>query len=150
MRLTSVIPAAAVIGLAVAMPFAALGATTTMVSNPGQRFIGSPIADKWVGSRLDDRASGMAGSDRLNGVAGNDAINGGDGNDWIWGGFGNDTLTGGMGADRMSGGAGDDRIRSSELDGKVDIISCGPGMDSVTIRMGDKARADCERVKLVM
>lgn len=72
-----------------------------------------------------DILRGGAGSDRVNGGPGGDRLFGGGGRDFLWAGFGNDFLVGGSGRDLMSGDQGNDRLKSR--DGRVDLISCGPG-----------------------
>ena len=89
--------------------------------------------------------TGTQGADVLNGTAGNDVIAAGAGNDQVNGLAGDDVLCGGPGNDTIQGGDGNDRI--SEVDGAVDRIDCGPGVDVVFADGEDAIAASCEDVR---
>jgi len=66
------------------------------------------------------------------------------------GGTGNDAITGGAGNDSINGGDGNDQIVLPGDNGRADLVTCGPGNDTVT-RVGgpdpaDVINADCEVV----
>lgn len=125
------------------------------------RLFGNSGVDRLNGNNGDDRLSGGLGNDRLNGGAGTDTLFGGFGNDNLDGGLGNDTLSGGPGNDRLFGGPGSDRLnggagrdsfsagsgndRINSRDGRREIVSCGPGRDTVIADRVDVLR-NCENV----
>jgi Ca2+-binding RTX toxin-like protein len=75
-------------------------------------------------------------------LGGNDQLYGGAGNDILRGGNGNDLLVGGAGSDLLVGGLGRDVIRA--VDHTRDVISCGPGHDTVYADRIDKILPGCE------
>jgi Ca2+-binding RTX toxin-like protein len=95
-----------------------------------------------------DRINGLTvslgdGADRVdNMTSAPSTLSGGDGNDSLNGGSGNDILRGNKGVDTQSGGAGDDLIDSRG--DKGDIITCGPGNDTVRADSADSIASDCE------
>lgn len=93
----------------------------------------------------DDVIIGTSGPDKINGTPGRDFISGLDGNDRLRGKGGADTLIAGNGKDRLYGGEGDDTLRAVEPDGRVDVLIGGPGDDTCTMRVGDRAFS-CEHV----
>jgi len=98
---------------------------------------------------LPDRAAavsmtGGAGPDVVQGGHGDDRLSGGAGADVLLGGPGNDRINGGRGRDRLSGQGGDDIIRAR--DGAQDVVSCGPGRDTVFADRLDKIASGCETV----
>ena len=103
---------------------------------------GSSRSDVISGTATGDKLEGFAGDDVLAGRAGDDCLFGGRGRDRLLGGPGDDALVGDAGRDRLVGGPGDDTITAA--DGMKDIVSCGPGRDSVR---GDRADtvAGCEK-----
>lgn len=107
------------------------------------RLSGSNSADSLPGTRLGDRLLGLGGPDALSGFAGDDCLSGGSGDDRLSGGSGADTLQGGRGTDRFFGGAGNDTILAR--DGRREVVSCGPGRDTVRADSGDRL-VGCERV----
>jgi Ca2+-binding RTX toxin-like protein len=99
-----------------------------------------------------DLVSGGASADTIHGEEGNDVLLGDNGNDVIWGGGGNDTILGGSGRDTIHGewgsdvvdaGGGNDVVLMDTNDGHIDSIDCGPGIDRVVVRPGDRF-ANCE------
>lgn len=104
---------------------------------------GNRRANRISGRRGNDRICGRAGKDRLAGNAGNDRLFGGKGNDLLLGGPGADRLTGGPGRDRLFGNAGPDVIRA--IDGKRDLVNCGPGKDRAFVDRIDRV-VNCESI----
>ncbi len=99
-----------------------------------------------LGTQFDDILRGGKLAEKIEGGRGADLIRGKAGNDVLLGGPGNDRLFGGPGLDKIRGGSGDDRI--SSRDGKVDIITCGSGTDTVLADRVDRVAASCEIVQL--
>ncbi len=108
--------------------------------------IGGAGADTLKAAGLNDVLVGGTGDDELDGGAGDDKLIAGDGNDRLVGGAGNDQLQAGQGLDEVDGGEGDDDLRTR--DGLRDVLSCGPGTDTVDADTVDQIPADgsCERV----
>src|SRR5215218_2125914 len=92
--------------------------------------------DELHGRNGDDVLLGNAGDDRLFGERGRDTINGEDGNDQIYG---------GLDPDIIAGGPGNDRIQA--VDGSVDRIDCGDGVDVVFADVDDVVDPNCEDVR---
>jgi Tol biopolymer transport system component len=116
---------------------------------------GSPFRDYFEGGDGADVVFGLGGPDSISGGPGNDRLDGGSGNDLISGYVGDDVLRGGdgndhlspeRGADRVFGGPGNDVIDSGR-DGRLDVISCGPGSDRVVAEWKDRVSRDCEHVE---
>lgn len=91
-----------------------------------------------------DLLKGLAGNDKLNGLAGDDCVRGGPGRDKVKGGDGDDQLNGGQKPDKIGGGSGDDRIKVRA--GRIDVVNCGPGNDTVRAGAKDIIRKNCEKV----
>ena len=89
--------------------------------------------------------TGGAGRNVLMGGGGDDRLSGGAGADVLLGGAGNDRIDGGPGRDRLSGQGGDDIIRAR--DATQDVISCGPGRDTVIADRLDRIASDCETLR---
>lgn len=103
--------------------------------NDGVDLDGDQAPDNLGNVRSDvDALQGGAGYDRLTGSAGANQLSGA---------AGDDRLDGGPGADRIAGGEGDDVLIA--LDGDVDELTCGEGMDVVAVDSVDAVAADCER-----
>ncbi len=98
----------------------------------------------WGGSGHDILA-GRDGDDVIHGDAGDDHITGDRGRDRIFGDEGNDEIFGNLGPDVIDGGPGDDRI--NVVGGDIDIVTCGPGRDTVFASASDIVGADCEDVR---
>ncbi|MCW2921845.1 MAG: hypothetical protein JWL76_1719 [Thermoleophilia bacterium] len=112
-----------------------------------------PGAQTTLPARTIARADGScvttasAGPDVLWGSARIDVLLGGRGADRLYGAGGNDRLVGGPGRDRLDGGAGADVLDARDRAGG-DIITCGPGRDTVLFNRGDHVARDCERRRL--
>jgi Ca2+-binding RTX toxin-like protein len=85
------------------------------------------------GSASLNTLDGGNGNDTISGGGAYDELNGADGNDALSGGAGNDELDGESGADTMSGGKGDDYAVTAFSDHEQDVISGGPGIDSIGV-----------------
>jgi hypothetical protein len=111
----------------------------------GDRITGARFADHLSGRAGDDCLIGRGGDDVLDGGDGNDSVDGGRGDDLVRGAAGDDRLDGGSGKDRFEGGPGNDRLDA--VDGKRDVVRCGPGRDRARVDRADSV-AGCERVAL--
>lgn len=96
------------------------------------------------GTQFDDILFGKQLFEKIQAGRGSDVVRGRGGNDVIRGGPGNDRLFGGLGVDRLHGGAGNDHIGSR--DGRIDIVTCGSGFDTVVADRKDRIARSCERV----
>ena len=101
--------------------------------------------DELFGGAGNDIMAGRGGADTINGDEGDDRITGDRGSDRIFGGAGNDDIFGNLDNDTIDGGPGDDRI--NVVAGGLDIVTCGPGRDTVFVGVGDIVAADCEDVR---
>ena len=112
-------------------------------TSTGYRRAGGPANDELLGHHGDDILSGGAGDDILwgdwdprgNTTRQRDVLRGGAGNDWIYPSHGTTTVL---------GGAGDDHVWAFYGKGTID---CGPGRDTVRVRMNGAFRLrNCEVV----
>ncbi|HEU5278827.1 MAG TPA: hypothetical protein VFU26_07990 [Gaiellaceae bacterium] len=127
----------------------------TFDGTPGDDTLrGTPGRDFLYGEAGNDRLFGEGRADMLRGGPGNDYLDGGPGRDTLIDGPGNDRVVGGdeidriilePGSDRVSAGKGDDLVQAG-VDGRRDVISCGPGRDTVYAEAIDRIARDCERV----
>jgi Ca2+-binding RTX toxin-like protein len=124
-------------------------------TNRSDNIVGTTRADEIEARGGLDAVSGRAGRDWIHGNGAADAILGNNGGDWIWGdggddvldgGVGNDRIWGGWGGDAIEGGGGNDVINSSENDGLIDSVDCGPGTDRVLVGRSDRV-FNCETVR---
>jgi Ca2+-binding RTX toxin-like protein len=89
-------------------------------------------------------AGGDGGDSLANQTSMRSTLSGGDGSDSLKGGSGDDTLRGNQGVDTISAGAGDDFV---DVRGdRADIVTCGPGVDTVRGDGSDLIDSDCEQV----
>jgi hypothetical protein len=102
--------------------------------------------DKLTGTADSDLIKGRSGNDKLNGLGGDDCMRGGPGSDKVSGGDGADTLNGGQKPDQMVGGSGDDLIKVRA--GRIDLVRCGSGKDTVRAQRTDIVSKDCEKVRI--
>jgi RTX calcium-binding nonapeptide repeat (4 copies)/WD40-like Beta Propeller Repeat len=114
------------------------GCTVSGSSGDDRDLRGTRGADVICGFGGNDLIVGAGGNDTLLGGAGRDELRGGRGRDRLSGGPGRDVLRGGPDADRLSGGPGRDQIfgqggadRLLARDGSRDLVSGGPGVDTV-------------------
>jgi Ca2+-binding RTX toxin-like protein len=97
----------------------------------GATILGGNNSDELLGAAGSDTINGFGGFDSITGARGDDVLDGGDGDDFMKGGAGNDQVTGGAGTDHLDGGPGDDRLFA--LDGEVDTVIGGPGIDIASV-----------------
>jgi Ca2+-binding RTX toxin-like protein len=117
------------------------------VSPPcGNVVIGGASKDNITGTEGGDLIRGRQGNDRLNGANGDDCVRGGPGSDRVGGGDGDDQLNGGQKPDRVVGGSGDDLIKVRA--GRIDLVRCGSGNDTVRAQRTDIVGKDCEKVRI--
>jgi Ca2+-binding RTX toxin-like protein len=110
------------------------------------RLWGGLGTDQSWGDEGDDLMGGGHGDDKQYGGAGNDTIYAGRGRDETWGEDGNDTLwalarfdvkgPNDTLGDTLHGGPGDDTFKTR--DGEVDVIDCGPGVDTALLDFKDQ------------
>ena len=124
-------------------------------ANGSDILLGDDGNDRLSGGNDQDVLEGGGGVDTLLGDDGNDRLSGGNDQDVLEGGEGDDTLMGGSGADVIIGGNGNDLIFQGQInttskiltDGKMDIIDCGPGDDTVFLSVGDEDKSiQCEHI----
>ena len=108
--------------------------------------VGTFGQDTLIGTDQMDRLYALGAADVIRGKAGNDDCYGGSGFDEIRCGEGNDRIDGGFGEDDLFGGSGNDTI--SAADGRVDLVNCGPGIDTAYVDEEDIdiGEANCEEV----
>ena len=94
------------------------------------------------GGEAPDNLGGTVGRDVLLGRGGADIVFGRGGGDVVHGGTGNDALYGDAGGDALFGGPGDDHLYAA--DGTSDVVSCGPGRDTVFADAFDRVAPGCE------
>lgn len=104
---------------------------------------GTEANDVFDGGGLADTLRSGLGDDAVFGGGGNDVVDGQTGDDLVEGGDGDDIVRGGTGRDRLYGGPGDDTIDAH--DRAVDIVDCGPGVDTATVDTKDRV-THCEHV----
>jgi Ca2+-binding RTX toxin-like protein len=106
------------------------------------------MADRLLGSAGVDIIHALDGHDKVFGREGDDWLKGGPGDDEVHGQMGNDRVKGHEGEDTVFGGPGDDLVRGGTAkqtnDGKVDILDCGAGTDTVYYTEGTDTISDCE------
>jgi Ca2+-binding RTX toxin-like protein len=113
---------------------------------PGKGCTGGPSTVVCAGAGvIGFTLSGGDGGDSLENTTSLPAtFSGGDGGDSLKGGPGTDTMRGNQGIDTVSGGDGDDLI---DVRGdRADIVTCGPGADTVRADGSDLIDSDCESV----
>lgn len=103
---------------------------------------GSSAAALRLGDEQSDTLTGTAAADVLVGGGGDDDLSGKAGSDILSGGDGRDQLLGGGGPDVLSGERGPDQIHAD--DGARDVVSCGPGHDTVFADRIDRVAGECE------
>lgn len=111
--------------------------------------VGTSGDDQLRGTPLGDAILGTDGDDRIDAGATADCLRGGDGDDVLIGGSGNDLIEAGPGADIIEAGSGEDTIETWR-DDEVDVISCGSGIDRLTMGFNDVLAPKhlCEFVEL--
>ena len=103
-----------------------------------------------VGTDSGEQIKGTKNAEEIRGLAGADEITDGLGADFVYGGKGADNLIGYGGdtfADRFYGGPGNDTFQPRDIPAVKDVVSCGPGKDTVYSDKKDAVAKDCERVR---
>ncbi len=102
-----------------------------------------------VGTNSGEQINGTRNAEEIRGLEGSDEISDGLGADLVYGGIGGDNLIGiasDTSVDRFYGGSGEDIIQPRNVPAVKDMVSCGPGTDSVYADKADVVGGDCERV----
>ena len=103
-----------------------------------------------VGTDAGERITGTKVAEEIRGLGGSDEITDGLGDDLLYGGRGADNLIGYSGdssLDRFYGGGGNDIVQPGDVPAVKDVVSCGPGTDTVYADEADVVGGDCERVR---
>src|SRR5215213_7314645 len=96
------------------------------------------------------RIVGTNSGEQINGTRNAEEISDGLGADLIYGGTGGDNLIGtasDTSVDRFYGGSGKDILQPRDVPAIKDMVSCGPGTDTVYADKADDIGGDCERVE---
>ena len=138
--------------------------TTPTASSAGSSKTSSPedrAVDVIDAGNGDDEVTGEGGRDILIGQDGNDLMTGGEGRDELYGGHADDRLDAGprqrprqrlrrcrpaqrRRRERLRGAQSNER---ESYGGPADIVSCGPGEDTVKANTYDRVKRDCEHLK---
>ena len=115
-------------------------------------FAGTALAalPRIVGTSSGEQINGTRNAEEIRGLEGSDEISDGLGADLIYGGTGDDNLIGtpsDTSVDRFYGGSGEDIFQPRDVPAVKDIVSCGPGTDTVYADKADDVEGDCERVE---
>ena len=103
-----------------------------------------------VGTNSGEQINGTRNAEEIRGLEGSDEISDGLGADLIYGGTGDDNLIGtpsDTSEDRFYGGSGEDIFQPRDVPAVKDMVSCGPGTDTVYADKADDVGGDCERVE---
>jgi Ca2+-binding RTX toxin-like protein len=103
-----------------------------------------------VGTDSGEQVNGTSNAEEIRGLGGSDEISDGLGADLIYGGTGADNLIGtasDTSLDRFYGEGGGDIFQPRNVPAAKDMVSCGPGTDTVYADKADVVGGDCERVK---
>jgi len=103
-----------------------------------------------VGTNSGEQINGTRNAEEIRGLEGSDEISDGLGADLIYGGIGEDNLIGtasDTSVDRFYGGSGEDILQPRDVPAVKDMVSCGPGTDTVYADKADDIGGDCERVE---
>jgi len=104
-----------------------------------------------VGTNSGEQITGTKKAEEIRGLGGSDEITDGLGKDLAFGGPGGDNLIGYGGdrsVDHFYGRRGNDIVQSRDVPAAKDIVSCGPGADTVYADKSDIVGSDCERAKV--
>jgi Ca2+-binding RTX toxin-like protein len=123
----------------VAMCVVSLSAGPALAALP--LIIGTDAAERITGTKVAEEIRGLGGSDEITDGLGKDLVYGGKGADTLIG-YGGDTSV-----DRFYGGGGNDLVQPGDVPAVKDVVSCGPGTDTVYPDKADVVGGDCERVK---
>jgi Ca2+-binding RTX toxin-like protein len=103
-----------------------------------------------VGTNSGEQITGTSKAEEIRGLGGSDEISGALGADLVYGGTGGDNLIGtasDTSVDRFYGGSGGDIFQPRNVPAVKDMVSCGPGTDTVYADQADVVGDDCERVE---
>lgn len=134
------------------LPLAVMLALMLVVSAPALAQVSVSMVDcnlggPCIGTNGHDTITASNKRDVIFARAGNDTVDARGGNDLVFGGAGNDSINGGSGRDVIFGGGGNDFIDVRNDDSR-DVVSCGPGFDTVNNIPGpgpaDVFASDCE------
>ena len=104
--------------------------------------VGTAGAATLGGGEAPDNLGGTGGGDVLFGRGGDDVVFGRGGDDALHGGAGADAVYGDSGRDVLLGGTGDDHLYAE--DGRLDVVFCGAGRDTVFADAVDRVAPGCE------
>jgi Ca2+-binding RTX toxin-like protein len=103
-----------------------------------------------VGTNSGEQINGTKSAEEIRGLEGSDEISDGLGADLVYGGIGADNLIGtasDTSVDRFYGGSGGDIFQPRDVPAVKDMVSCGPGTDTVYAEKADVVGGDCEQVE---
>ena len=103
--------------------------------------VGTDAGKRITGTKVAEEITGLGGSDDITDGLGADLLHGGRGADNLIG-YGGDTSL-----DRFYGGRGNDIVQPGDVPAVKDVVSCGPGTDTVYADKADVVGGDCERVR---
>src|SRR5215203_5449745 len=103
-----------------------------------------------VGTNSGEQINGTKNAEEIRGLEGSDEISDGLGADLVYGGNGGDNLIGtasDTSVDRYYGGRGEDIFQPRDVPAVKNMVSCGPGTDTVYADKADVVGGDCEQVE---
>jgi Ca2+-binding RTX toxin-like protein len=103
-----------------------------------------------VGTNSGEQINGTRNAEEIRGLEGSDEISDGLGADLVYGGIGEDNListASDTSVDHFYGGSGGDIFQPRDVPAIKDMVSCGPGTDTVYADKADEVGGDCERVE---
>src|SRR5215217_6826082 len=104
-----------------------------------------------VGSNSAEQINGTKNAEEIRALEGSDEISEGLGAELVYAGIiGADNLIGtasDTSVDRFYGGSGDDIFQPRDVPAVKDMVSCGPGTDTVYADKADVVGGDCEQVE---
>jgi Ca2+-binding RTX toxin-like protein len=104
-----------------------------------------------VGTNSGEQVNGTRSAEEIRGLGGSDEISDDLGADLVYGGTGEDNLIGtasDTSVDRYYGEDGGDIFQPRNVPAVKDMVSCGPGTDTVYADKADVVGGDCEQVKV--
>jgi Ca2+-binding RTX toxin-like protein len=101
------------------------------ISGNVERLVGGGGNDTLVGNNAENDLYGNDGNDDLKGLGGDDYLDDGAGNDQLVGGSGDESFGSELGNDQILGGDGNDTVYTGSSADGSDVLSGGPGRDSV-------------------
>ena len=104
-----------------------------------------------VGTNSGEQVNGTRNAEEIRGLGGSDEISDDLGADLVYGGTGEDNLIGtasDTSVDRYYGEDGGDIFQPRNVPAVKDMVSCGPGTDTVYADKADVVGGDCEQVKV--